>query len=143
MFKPDQFDVICMFQLLDHLANPNIVLDECFRVLKPGGLVLCLNHNVDAILARYLKDRSPIIDIEHTYFYSPTTISHIFAGRGFRVLHVGAVCNIYTVYYLVRLAPLPDTLKRIFLALLNSSLIGRIRLSVQLGNLYIVAQKPG
>ncbi|HEY8311651.1 MAG TPA: class I SAM-dependent methyltransferase, partial [Gemmatimonadaceae bacterium] len=85
LFAPDSFDVICLFQVFDHIPNPGEFLDHCFEVLKPGGLVLCLNHNVAAVSARLLKERSPIIDIEHTYLYSPTTIQRIFSDHGFQI----------------------------------------------------------
>lgn len=142
LFDPEQFDVICMFQVLDHIHNPGALIDECFRLLKPEGLILCLNHNIEAVSARLLKDRSPIIDIEHTYLYSPTTMSRILSDHNFQIKEVGSVSNRYTLHYLVRFAPLPITLKRIVLAFLKGTLMGRIPLSVPLGNLYLIAQKP-
>lgn len=142
LFSPDEFDVLCVFQTFDHVSDPGSFLNECLRVLKPGGLMLCLNHNVEAISARLLRERSPIIDIEHTYLYSPTTMRRIFVEHCFRVRHVGAVFNNYTLYYLARLVPMPAALKRVLLARLERAKIGRLRLSVPLGNLYLIAQKP-
>lgn len=54
IFEPEKFNVVCMFQVFDHLSSPREVLQECFRVLKPGGLLLCLNHNVDSVSAKIL-----------------------------------------------------------------------------------------
>lgn len=141
LFEPEQFDVICMFQVLDHITNPGVLLDECFRVLKPKGLILCLNHNIEALSARFLKECSPIIDIEHTYLYSLGTITNIFSRHGFRVVRTGSVYNTYTAYYLSRLLPLPALAKRIILTFLRGNSLGRMRLSVSLGNLYLVAQR--
>ena len=142
LFKPEQFDVICLFQVLDHIPDPGTLLDECFRVLKSGGLMLCINHNVDAVSARLLKEGSPIIDIEHTYLYSPTTMSRLLIAHGFQVKRVGTLINTYTLHYLVRLVPLPTVFKHRVLAWLKGSPVGRIRLSAPLGNLYLIAQKP-
>ncbi len=143
LFAPETFDVICIFQVFDHLPDPGETLDACFHALKPDGLILCLNHNVEAISARILKERSPIIDIEHTYLYSPATISRIFIDHRFSVLHVGSVRNTYPFHYLARLAPLPDGVKHRVLDALRWRKVGQIPLSVPLGNLYCVAQKPG
>ncbi|MDQ3814625.1 MAG: class I SAM-dependent methyltransferase, partial [Armatimonadota bacterium] len=93
LFEPEQFDVVCLFQVFDHIPDPDALLDECLHVLKPGGLLLCLNHNVASISARLLKERSPIIDLEHTYLYSPTTITRLVTAHGFETKHVGAVFN--------------------------------------------------
>ena len=142
LFEPEQFDTICMFQVLDHTPEPGIILEECFRLLKPGGLVLCLNHNIASWTARLLKERSPIVDIEHTYLYSPATITHLFEANGFKVRRVGPTYNRYTLNYLMRLVPLPTALKTSLLNFLKGSPLGRIPLSILLGNLFIIAQRP-
>ena len=48
LFEPDAFDVVCLFQVFDHIPDPNRLLRECRTVLRPGGVILALNHNVDA-----------------------------------------------------------------------------------------------
>ncbi len=142
LFSPNHFDVICLFQVFDHLSDPGGMLEECLRLLKPGGLILAINHNVEALSARLLGERSPIVDIEHTYLYSPDTMSRIFRDHGFEVRLVGPVFNRYSLYYLSRLLPLPSALKRAALALLERTNIGQLRISVPLGNLRLVGQKP-
>ncbi len=71
LFAPESFDAVCLFQVLDHISSPVELLEECLAVLRPGGQILALNHNVRAWSARLLGERSPIVDIEHTYLYSP------------------------------------------------------------------------
>jgi SAM-dependent methyltransferase len=142
IFKPEQFDVICLFQVLDHLFDPGSLLDECFNILKPGGLILCVNHNIESWTAKLLKQLSPIIDIEHTFLYSSGALNHIFESHGFISRQVAPVYNIYTASYLTHLLPLPVSIKTLLLNFLTSSPLGKIPLSVPLGNIYIVAQKP-
>lgn len=143
LFPPDSFDVVCMFQVLDHMPDPASLLDECLRVLRPGGLMLCMNHNVEAVSARLMGERSPIVDIEHTYLFAPGTMRRLFGDHGFQVEAVGAVCNIYPLSYVARLLPMPNALKRGLLSLLDLSRLGRVTLPFPLGNLKIVARKPG
>jgi SAM-dependent methyltransferase len=142
LFPERSFDAICFFQVLDHIFDPAEVVEECFRLLKPGGLVLCLNHNVEARSARWMRERSPIVDIEHTYLYSPRTIGLLFSKFGFHPLETGAVRNRYSISYLARLVPLPAAVKRSVLAVLQATRIGRIPLRLPLGNLYMIARKP-
>lgn len=141
LFEAESFDVICLFQVLDHLAAPGAVLDQCFTMLRPGGLVLCLNHNVDAVSARLLGEKSPIVDVEHTYLYSPRTLRVLFERHGFEVERIAAAWNRYSVGYLMRLFPLPHLLKKRLLGLLARGRLGRMRLSLPLGNLVVVARR--
>lgn len=142
IFKPEQFDVICLFQVFDHLFDPGSLLDECFNILKPGGLVLCLNHNIESWSAKLLKQLSPIIDIEHTFLYSPRTISQLFELHGFTTRQLSSVYNTYDTAYLAHIVPMPVSIKKPLLNFLNRSPLGKIPLTIPLGNLYIIAQKP-
>ena len=142
LFEAEQFDVVCMFQTFDHITDPNALLDECFRVLKPGGFLLCLNHNVEAPSARLLGERSPIVDVEHPFLYSPKTMAKVAEAHGFVVAESGPARNRVTVRYLAWLAPQPAAIKRRVLDWLKNARIGRLTFSVPLGNLYFIARKP-
>ena len=69
-------------------------------------------------------------------------ISRIFEAHGFSIRKAGSVRNQYSLRYLFRLLPLPAGSKRAALDWLQRHSIGRLRLCVPLGNLYLVAQKP-
>lgn len=142
LFDEQTFDVICFFQVLDHLADPGAVLGECLKLLRPGGLVLCLNHDAGALSARVLKERSPIVDIEHTYLYSRETLGRLLEAQGYRVRGGGAVRNTYSLRYLTHLLPLPGPVKRSAAGALRATRLGDLRLSVKLGNQYAIAQRP-
>ncbi len=142
LFEPDAFDVVCLFQVFDHLTLPGELLDECRRILAPGGLLLSLHHNVESFSMRLLGERSPIVDIEHPYLYSPATMTRMLELHGFEMRDVGSATNDYSVGYLTRLLPAPAGAKTAVLSLLERSRAGRIRVRVPLGNMYAVAQKP-
>lgn len=143
LFPAESVDMICLFQVFDHLPDPAGVLDACVEALKPGGRILCLNHNVEAVSARILGERSPIIDVEHTYLYSPQTISTLFESHGLHVRETGRVLNTYPLRYIFRLLPLPKAVKRGVLGLLRVTGLGLVSARFPLGNLYVVAEKGG
>jgi SAM-dependent methyltransferase len=141
LFEAGTFDVICIFQVFDHISDPGALLDECLRLLKPGGFLLAYNHNVEALSARLLGERSPIIDIEHTYLYSPKTMRRIVEQHGFAAREIGAGANRYRLSYLMHLVPLPRALKKAAVSFMQGTPLGKIPLSVRLGNLYLIAGK--
>jgi SAM-dependent methyltransferase len=140
LFPKASFDVVCLFQVFDHLPDPSGVLAEVRQVLRPGGMVLILNHNIEALSARLLGERSPIIDLEHTYLYTPATLSRMAKDLGFTVLETGTVRNDYTPFYLTRLLPLPGLLKKPLLSLLQAGPFRKMHFRVPLGNLYLIAR---
>ncbi len=140
-FAPEQFDVICAFQILDHAPDPAGMLRACFEHLKPGGVALFINHDAGALSARLLGELSPIVDVEHTVLFDQRTMRRIFEHCGFRVHDVFSVRNRYPLQYWVKMTPLPGPLKAAGQAVLRTSGLGRIPISLKAGNLGTIAVK--
>jgi SAM-dependent methyltransferase len=146
IFKPGQFkkkffDVICCFQTFDHIPDPNGLLAECYKVLRKGGLVLFFNHDIGAWQNRIMGEKSPIIDIEHTYLFDKQTMRNIFEKHKFKVLDIKSAFNIHHLSYWLQLFPIPKGLKLSLIKFFDFSKLGRIRLKLNPGNLVLFAQK--
>jgi len=44
-FEDEQFDVVTCQTVLMHLPNPEQALSEMYRVVKPGGIIICVEPN--------------------------------------------------------------------------------------------------
>ncbi len=144
LYKNESFDLIFFFQTFDHIYDPDIFLGICYDLLKSEGMILALNHDVGSLSAKILRDKSPIIDIEHIYLYSKETIGKIFSKAGFEPMKIFSPKNVISIKYLIWLLPLS---KRIKLKLFNLSgryfdFLLKQRLHILLGNLCIIARKP-
>jgi SAM-dependent methyltransferase len=142
LFPENEFDAVCLFQTLDHLPDPGAVLDAAMQALRPGGLLLSLNHNVQAVSARLLGERSPIIDVEHTYLFSPETMARIVSLHGYAIVELGRAFNTVSVRYLIHLFPFPGRAKRRLASLARATGLDTVSLRLPLGNLYLIAKKP-
>jgi SAM-dependent methyltransferase len=139
---PDQsFDLICAFQVFDHVPDPEALLNAAHEQLRDGGTVLFINHNEQGFLNRLLREASPIIDVEHTVLFGKKTIRRLFEKCGFQVREVFDVRNTYPVRYWARLAPLPRALKTKIGLRLERSTLGQLPITLRAGNLGIVATK--
>lgn len=139
IYRKNSFDVIAVFQVFDHIPDPNNFLKTCFRLLQRGGVLVLMNHDVESFSARVLGERSPIIDIEHTYLYSQKTISKILKINGYSI---GAIYNpstIFSLRYFLRLLPFPKEIK---VAIEKSkSKLFDINIKIKPGNLCAIASK--
>lgn len=144
VYPPASFAFIYFMQTLDHIPDPLQFLSICYGLLSPGGMILALNHDVESFSARMLKEKSPIIDLEHMYLYSQDTISRLFSKSGFTPLKIFSPASVISWRYLCWLLPLPKALKvRILQAkgrIVNYLLQKKIK--IRLGNLCIIARKP-
>src|SRR3989338_556885 len=67
IFPSRHFDLICAFQVFDHVSQPNTFLSQCHEYLRPGGVVLFIQHDISSLFAKLLGEKCPMIDIEHTH----------------------------------------------------------------------------
>ena len=55
-FPDESFDVIYNKSFLEHLVHPDIFLKEAYRILKPGGKILCLVPDWESNYKTYFDD---------------------------------------------------------------------------------------
>ena len=102
---------------------------------------MAINHDLGAITNRVLGERSPIIDIEHTYLYTKKTQGQLMKNAGFRVREVFSVKNRFSVDYLIQLLPVGLGLKGRLIKLAAVLRLSRINLNLKLGNLGVIASR--
>jgi SAM-dependent methyltransferase len=139
LYPPGSFSIVCGFQVLDHLLEPNGVLRAVWDLLEPGGVTLWICHDAGAPLNRLLGHRSPIVDIEHVVLYDRRTIRKLFERNGFDVLHVSGIANRYPLWYWTHLSPLPPSIRQPLVRVARSA---GAMLRMNLGNMRLLARKP-
>lgn len=91
-FQPGKsFDLITLNQVIEHFSNPEIVISQCAKYLKSGGLMYVATPNVESLSARVLKDNfDHFIPPEHLSYFSQRTLQRLFEKLGFSVLYKGS-----------------------------------------------------
>ena len=141
-YSTASFDLIAMIHVLDHLADPRIVLSRARDHLRPGGVLLAVVHNVDSILGRLLRERFPVFNLYHHFFFSKATLAELFRRHGYEVIDVVSTRNCYSVGFFVnRLPGVPEWFKRLLLRSLDVVGLAMVPLTISVGNIGIVARR--
>lgn len=91
-FPSEYFNVITMFNLLDHIREPVVFLKEVGRILKRGGIIYLNVHDVMGWKAqRYGKQWGAYCPPGHLYYYSYETLRKLLSKTGLRFLMVPGV----------------------------------------------------
>ena len=140
-FKTSSFSLISCFMTLEHVSDPTVLVRECFRLLKPGGIMAVVVHDWRAWNNRLLGRFTPIIDIEHLQLFSKRSIVELYRRSGFVDIDCRSFWNRYRIDYWNRLLPMSLFLKRCAEFTLAKTGIGRLCLPLNVGNLMVVAKK--
>ncbi len=88
---PDQhFDVITMWDVLEHIPSPKSTLDEAARVLKDQGLLFIQCPNIHSLMARLTKYRhwAWLCVPDHLFQFSPGSLKMLLGRSDFKVLSI-------------------------------------------------------
>lgn len=104
---PNQFDVVTCMEMLEHVPNPESVIQACTRLVKPGGQVFfsTLNRNPKAYLlaiigAEYLLKLLPRGTHDFKKFIRPSELGAWCRAAGLDVKDIiGTTYNPLTQYY--------------------------------------------
>lgn len=90
-YRPQSFDLVTMWDVVEHIPEPQQVLRRVRELIKPGGRFLLETQNVASRWARLLGRRwHHYKHDEHLYHFTPTTIRRLLDDCGFRVLDLGS-----------------------------------------------------
>ena len=106
------FDVITLWDVLEHLPNPVEVMTGLRRHVRDDGLVVFATHNLDNMVARLLGRHFPLFMEMHTVHFNNDTLGQLLDKSGFRLEHkhnqMRAVRLGYLLSRLRRFGQLPE-----------------------------------
>jgi 2-polyprenyl-3-methyl-5-hydroxy-6-metoxy-1,4-benzoquinol methylase len=77
-FEPESFDVVTLWNVIEHLDDPAAAVRQIYRILKPGGLIVLTTGDAESPLARLQGGKwrmlMPPIHLSH---FSPATIKYL------------------------------------------------------------------
>jgi SAM-dependent methyltransferase len=84
--NPETFDVITMWQSLEHVHYPLEILREAFRLLAPGGKLLVVVPNIDSLPFRWFGPAWYGLDLpRHLTHFTPMTLRAMLERAGLQV----------------------------------------------------------
>jgi 2-polyprenyl-3-methyl-5-hydroxy-6-metoxy-1,4-benzoquinol methylase len=90
-FPDKHFDYIHMNNVLEHVLDPISLLNECRRIIKPGGNLFVSVPNgitdVKPLIRFFQEEKRPARSHNgHVYFFPRDSLLRIFQGTGFEVI---------------------------------------------------------
>lgn len=97
-YPAESFDVVTLWDSIEHVADPLALLREVQRILAPGGSLLLNTPNEAGLLrlialicyratgGRFRYPAQKLYHVYHLYSFTPATLSHVLVRAGFEVM---------------------------------------------------------
>jgi 2-polyprenyl-3-methyl-5-hydroxy-6-metoxy-1,4-benzoquinol methylase len=141
-YEPGSFDVVTLWDVLEHTTDPKAMLERCRMLLRPGGLLIVNYPDIGSWIARLLGRRWLFLTSVHLHYFNRRTIAHILESSGFKVAVVGPhVQRLELDYILSRGAVLNEALSRAARKVVSMVGLGRKQVPYWLGQTFVAARR--
>jgi 2-polyprenyl-3-methyl-5-hydroxy-6-metoxy-1,4-benzoquinol methylase len=136
---PDSyFDVVTMWDVIEHLQSPRRYLQRISEILRPGGLLSITTPNIRSLSFWLLGvNWSEVGPNDHLYYFTPRTLARLLDECGFSIYTMSTMAVEAVVWRqwlkYQRLHPLAPLLRNLSLPITNRLLLG--------DELYVIAQR--
>jgi 2-polyprenyl-3-methyl-5-hydroxy-6-metoxy-1,4-benzoquinol methylase len=91
-YADGQFDAVTLFEVIEHLKHPRELLEECRRILRPGGILLVGTGNAASWSMAAMGAKWEYLSIAahggHVSFFTPSSLGRLAQQAGFSVADV-------------------------------------------------------
>ncbi|MBU0461267.1 MAG: class I SAM-dependent methyltransferase [Nanoarchaeota archaeon] len=87
-YPSNHFDVVTLWDVLEHVPDPKSVLEECQRILKKGGILVVNYPDIGSWLAKVMRSKWIFLLSVHLFYFTPKTIRKILDKTGFDTVKI-------------------------------------------------------
>ncbi|MBX7242142.1 MAG: class I SAM-dependent methyltransferase [Bacteroidia bacterium] len=99
--EKEQFDVLTMWDVLEHIDEGHKFIEKCTKVVRRGGHLLIQVPQIDSFIAKKMKDSWPMISLDHVNYFTPQTLTRLLEQYGFEVAAVKSSLELKTFFMFV------------------------------------------
>ena len=145
-FGGRRFDVICMWDTIEHLAKPDEFLARAASLLIPNGLLYLTTGDIGSWNARWRKEAwRQIHPPSHVNYFSRRTITTLLDRIGFDVVTIERASYYHTMYNVLASIQLRGgaggRIASGILSLVGEGLARRVGIWIDLGDITFVAAR--
>ena len=134
--------MVTLWDVIEHTLNPREMLERCFRLLKPGGVLVVNYPDVGSSIARALGRRWLFLTSVHLYYFDRSTMRRMLESTGFSVTTVRPHWQRLELdYILFRGSVLSPPLSKISRRLAGSVGAGKAQVPYWLGQTFVIARR--
>jgi 2-polyprenyl-3-methyl-5-hydroxy-6-metoxy-1,4-benzoquinol methylase len=138
----ESFDVVTLFDVLEHVDDPRGALVRVGGWLRPGGLLVMSLPNSGSWIARLMGRRWVLLLREHLWYFSPDTVEALLQRAGYELCHTRTKWVSFSLANVAaRLGQYPGALGSAARRLAGGRALRRISVRFPMGEMDVVARR--
>lgn len=101
-FKNKKFDVITMWDVIEHLPHPSRDLRIVNRCLKDNGLLFLVTPKFDGMMSKIMRSHWTHLIRGHVTYFEKKTITAILERNNFEVVAIKSYTRIFKISYILK-----------------------------------------
>lgn len=94
-----QYDLILLFNVLEHVVDPRTMIRQCSRLLKEGGTIILSMHNLASWQAYITGPYWFHLDVpRHLFHFSPQSLANALEIEGLELVHTRFISVVHDPY---------------------------------------------
>jgi len=94
-YGPQKFDVVCMWDTIEHLRSPHLYVEKIAQLTDAGALLAITTGDVASLNARLRGPRWRMIHPPtHLHYFSSATLARLLEAHGFEIIY-DRYCGFY------------------------------------------------
>ena len=85
MNENKKFDVVTLWDVLEHIDKADLFIEKCAKVMKPDGILVLQVPQIDSYFAKRHKDNWKMMGLDHVNYFSKKTITTLLEKYGYKV----------------------------------------------------------
>lgn len=97
--EPGSFQTVVMCDVLEHLADPGVALDQVSELLETGGVLYLTVPDAGSRLARAMGRHWWSVMPMHLQYFTRQSMARLLDAHRFEISHVGTHAKVFTLRY--------------------------------------------
>jgi|SRR6185312_2796148 len=88
MKEDNKFDILTMWDVLEHIDAADTVIEKCSRLINKTGIIVIQVPQIDSYMAKKYGSAWKMMGLDHVNYFSKKTLTELLEKNGFKVKEI-------------------------------------------------------
>ena len=140
-FEKESFDVITLWDVVEHLIDPRVEIKKISYILKKKGYLIVNYPDYNSLVAKLMGLKWPFFLSVHLFYFSSKTIKMFLSKFGFEIVELKPHWQTLKLEYVLRRASTSFGFFKVIQKFIQTFRLGNLPIAYYLGQVQVVARK--